>query len=148
MAAYRNIEKFRGDAKFSTWLTTIVLNQCKNRLKKLNRDRIGKRDLVNANETPEKESQGTEEISPSQGNPLKKVLYLELAYHAQQCINHLKHHYREAMVLSIMAGGDYQEIADVLKIAKGTVKSRIYRARDQLRACLKTIYGDLSNVVP
>jgi RNA polymerase sigma-70 factor (ECF subfamily) len=148
MAAYRNIGKFRGDAKFSTWLTTIVLNRCKNRLNKVRRERVGKKNLMDTEKAQKRNSADCGAISSSQSNPLRKVMYLELAYHAQQCIDRLKGHYREAMVLSLMGGGDYQEIADIMNVAKGTVKSRVYRARDQIRACLKTIYGDLSHVLP
>jgi RNA polymerase sigma-70 factor (ECF subfamily) len=61
----------------------------------------------------------------------------------QECMNTLDPEYREVAVLRDVQGFSYEEIRAILKIPDGTVKSRLFRARDALKECLKKAWGDL-----
>ena len=61
----------------------------------------------------------------------------------QKCIDSLDDEYREVLVLRDIQGFSYDEIRDILKIPDGTVKSRLFRARDALKNGLKGVLGDL-----
>ena len=61
----------------------------------------------------------------------------------QECINLLDAEYREVLVLRDIQGFSYEEIGDILKVPGGTVKSRLFRARDALKDRLKKVLGDL-----
>jgi RNA polymerase sigma-70 factor (ECF subfamily) len=66
----------------------------------------------------------------------------EVQTRVQECINILGEEYREVLVLRDVQGFSYEEIRDILKIPDGTVKSRLFRARDALKDCLKKALGD------
>jgi RNA polymerase sigma-70 factor (ECF subfamily) len=61
----------------------------------------------------------------------------------QECIGRLGEEFREVLVLRDIHGFSYEEIRDILDIPDGTVKSRLFRARDALRENLKGKIGDL-----
>ena len=61
----------------------------------------------------------------------------------QSCISLLDNEFREVLVLRDIQGFSYDEIGVMLKIAEGTVKSRLFRARDAVKNCLKKIMGSL-----
>jgi len=61
----------------------------------------------------------------------------------QKCITSLDEEYREVLVLRDIQGFSYEEICHILKIPDGTVKSRLSRARNALKACLTKVIGDL-----
>jgi RNA polymerase sigma-70 factor (ECF subfamily) len=61
----------------------------------------------------------------------------------QQCISSLDEQQREVLVLRDIQGFSYEEISDILKLPDGTVKSRLFRARDAMKLCLKKVIGDL-----
>ncbi len=67
----------------------------------------------------------------------------EVQVKVQGCMNLLDDEYREVLVLRDVQGFSYEEIRDILKIPDGTVKSRLFRARDALKECLKKALGDL-----
>ncbi|NIS61151.1 MAG: sigma-70 family RNA polymerase sigma factor, partial [Proteobacteria bacterium] len=61
----------------------------------------------------------------------------------QQCINSLDEEFREVLILRDIQGFSYDEISDVLTVPEGTVKSRLSRAREAVKDCLKKVIGDL-----
>jgi RNA polymerase sigma-70 factor (ECF subfamily) len=67
----------------------------------------------------------------------------EVDARVQGCINGIDSDYREVLVLRDIQGFSYEEIRDILKIPDGTVKSRLFRARDALKECLKKVLRDL-----
>jgi RNA polymerase sigma-70 factor (ECF subfamily) len=142
LSAYRSIKKFRGEARFSTWLYSIVLNLCKNRMKQL-RTRGG-REVYSIDARPETE-EGPRQMDPPDPGPsaAEQVEKKEVDARVQGCINGLDSEYREVLVLRDIQGFSYEEIRDILKIPDGTVKSRLFRARDALKECLKKVLGDL-----
>jgi RNA polymerase sigma-70 factor (ECF subfamily) len=141
-SAYKAIRKFRGEAKFSTWLCSIVINLSKNRMKQM-RTRL-QREGPSIDDPVETEEGQLRRDPPSrEPSALEQLEKKEIQTKVQACINSLDGEYREVLVLRDIQGFTYDEIRDILKIPDGTVKSRLFRARDALKDCLKEVLGDL-----
>ena len=142
LSAYRSIKKFRGEARFSTWLYSIVVNLSKNRMK-LRKTR-GTREVYSIDSPVEAEESPRRMDPPDPGpSALEQMEKKEEDARIQECINGLHSEHREVLVLRDIHGFSYEEIRDILKIPDGTVKSRLFRARDTLKECLKKALGDL-----
>ena len=114
VTAFRKAKTFKGQAAFGTWLYRIGINTC--------HDLIRRRKLL-----PEpSEVVETNPASSQVEDPV--IARVDLA----RALNRLANDYREALILYELAGLSYEEIARVQKVAIGTVKSRISRARDRL----------------
>jgi RNA polymerase sigma-70 factor (ECF subfamily) len=142
LAAYRSIRKFRGEAKFSTWLYSIIVNLSRNRRKQI-KTRFSREAFSLDNPTTTEEGHLRTEPPGQDPSPLEQIEKEEVEAKVQECINGLDFEYREVLVLRDIQGFSYEEIRDILKIAEGTVKSRLFRARDALKQCLKKVLGDL-----
>ncbi len=142
LSAYRSIKKFRGEARFSTWLYSIVVNLSKNKMKQ--RKTRGIREVYSMDSPPQTE-EGSKRMDPPDPGPsaLEQMEEKEIETRVQECINGLDSEYREVLVLRDIQGFSYEEIRDILKIPDGTVKSRLFRARDAIKECLKKVLGDL-----
>jgi RNA polymerase sigma-70 factor (ECF subfamily) len=136
VSAYRNIKTFRGDAKFTTWLTTITLNLSKNRLKQVRSRQSHEAYSLN---DPIQTDDGTMTIDPPSKEPsvLDRMETREIRTRVQDCIKALDADFREVIILRDMQEFSYEEIGSMLKVREGTVKSRLFRARDMVRDCLK-----------
>jgi RNA polymerase sigma-70 factor, ECF subfamily len=147
VSAYKNIKTFRGSSKFTTWLTKIVMNLSRNRIKKLHAEKCrGTVSLDDCLETGE----GRMKINPDSGDPSAhlRMERKQIQLQVQWCINKIDTGFREVLVLKDIQGFAYTEIGEILKIPQGTVKSKLYRARDSLKNCLKRVIGDLQHVLP
>ena len=141
LSAYRGIGKFRGDSGFATWLTAITVNLAKNRLKQTRgRQRHESRSL----DDPILTEEGCMAADPPANMPsvLEDLEKNEIRLKVQECIKTLDDDFREVLVLRDMQDFSYGEIGAILKLALGTVKSRLSRARDSVRDCLKMKLGD------
>lgn len=133
--AYRNLHRFRGDSKFSTWLYQIAKNMSINRLRSLKRAIVG---LVN----PVIDADGEESMDPiaqmpsGDRSPEERMLGVEADKAVQRAIQKLTPVYRAALILRDIEDLPYEEIAVILGLAEGTVKSRIHRARAELKDML------------
>lgn len=142
VSAYRNLATFRGDAKFTTWLTTITLNLSKNRLKQL-RSRRGHEAF--SMDDPVETGDGPMTIDPpsKDRSALDVLEQRDVQARVQDCVKALEQDFREALVLRDLQGFSYEEIGDMLQVKPGTVKSRISRAREMVKECLKRFLGEL-----
>lgn len=142
VSAFKNIKHFREEARFSTWLYTIVVNLSKNRLKQLtikgHREELTLDNPMNPDDRQLKRE-------PVSGEPsvLENIEKRETQEVVQGCINSLDYEFREVIVLRDIQGFSYEELSDMLKMKEGTVKSRLFRAREALKNCLKRALGDL-----
>jgi RNA polymerase sigma-70 factor, ECF subfamily len=142
LSAYRSIKRFRKEAAFSTWLCTICLNRARNRLKQM-------RSRTRHEVQPLDDHMDTEEAASARDTPsdclsvVEQMERKELQEKVQECMNRLEDDYREVLVLRDIQGFSYEEIGDILKVAEGTVKSRLFRARDALKESLKKALGEL-----
>ncbi len=141
-SAYRNIGTFRGDAKFTTWLTTITVNLSKNRLKQMKASRTR---AVFSLDDPIRTEDGTMTVDPPSPKPsvLDEMMQRDLRSKVQECIKKLEGLFREVLVLRDMQDFSYEEIGRILKVREGTVKSRLFRARELVKTCLKRTAGEL-----
>jgi RNA polymerase sigma-70 factor (ECF subfamily) len=136
VSAYRNIKTFRGDSKFTTWLTTITLNLSKNRQKQVRSRQSHEAYSLN---DPVQTDDGTMTIDPPSKEPsvLDRMETRDIRTRVQDCIKALDADFREVLVLRDMQEFSYEEIGHMLKVREGTVKSRLFRARDMVKDCLK-----------
>ena len=142
VSAYKNIKDFEGRSCFSTWLCSIVINLSKNRLKQIKSRHVYEQFSMDARVGPES---GFVNIEPASDVPsvLDQLEKKELREKVQECISRLDSDFRAVMVLRDIQGFSYDEISDALRITGGTVKSRLFRAREAVRACLKNTLGRL-----
>ncbi|MEI7542718.1 MAG: sigma-70 family RNA polymerase sigma factor [bacterium] len=137
IAIYKSIKKFRGDSKLSTWIYRITINTCKNRLKQLQRLRSHTADefyeegeenktsmVDNIKEKEEKEPDKT--YASSQ---VKKLIYKR--------IDELSNEHKQVILMRDVDGLSYEDIGRVLKLSVSAVKSKLFRARENLREKLE-----------
>jgi RNA polymerase sigma-70 factor (ECF subfamily) len=142
VSAYKGIKDFEEKSRFSTWLYTIVLNLSRNRLKQLKIRSYREEFSLNGPVITD-DSQINKEPASGETTILERLERRDVQQKVQGCINSLASEFREALILRDIHGFSYDEISNMFKIPEGTVKSRIFRARDVLRDCLKRVIGDL-----
>lgn len=138
--AFRALDKFRGDSKFSTWLYRIANNSClmKRRKSKFAPDQeLSLEDIV-IDKGIEKDFVSNSPTS----SPIKNILTDEFREILQEILLELPKKYRQTFILADLQGFRGQEIADILGITVASVKSRLHRARLFLRERLATYLED------
>jgi RNA polymerase sigma-70 factor, ECF subfamily len=140
LSAYRSLSKFRGDARFFTWLCRICLNHCKDRLKDLRSRAHYEAFSIDGQEDDDPVS--VTAISSADPPALEQLETKELQGRVQYCINALDPQLREIIVLRDLQELSYEEMADVLKLPEGTIKSRLFRAREALGRIMQRVFGD------
>jgi RNA polymerase sigma-70 factor (ECF subfamily) len=118
--AYRALGSFRPGAKFATWIFTICYRVCC--------DRLAKRKRFTGEEPPD--------IADPAAGPERALEAAEDASHLRAAIAALPEKYRVVITLFHLQGKQYEEIAAVLDLPLGTVKTHLFRAKDLLRAAL------------
>jgi len=142
IAAWQKIGDFRGDAKLSTWLTAIVVNLSRNRRQQT---RQRERREAYSLDAPLPGGDGESLPDPPSGSlsALEQLEEAELRTFLNRCIDALTPEFREVLVLRDMQELPYDEVAGVLKLHQGTVKSRLFRAREAVKECLKKAVGNI-----
>jgi RNA polymerase sigma-70 factor (ECF subfamily) len=138
VSVYKNIKTFRGEAKFTTWVTTITMNLSKNRLKQMkSRQRL----VAFSLDDPIRTEDGQMAVDTPSKEPsvLDQLVKQDVQKRIEECIKKLDHLFREVLILRDMQGFSYEEIGSMLKIREGTVKSRLFRAREMVKDCLKKV---------
>jgi RNA polymerase sigma-70 factor (ECF subfamily) len=133
VSAFRGIRSFRGDAKFSTWLYRIALNQTRNRIKYLSKRKFFAKW---SRRVDSEEYDGPENVADSGPTPEHWALTKDLATHVQECLGKMPPQARQILILRDIQGFSYEELSDMLSLNPGTVKSRLHRARVTLQAYL------------
>lgn len=126
---YKNIAGFKGDCTFAVWVYRIVSNACYDELRRRKRHSDMSLDALTAD--------GVVQFRDSGELPDQYAERNELSQNIQKAINQLDEEYRVPIVLRELQGLSYQEIADIMDVNLGTVKSRISRARLQLQKKLR-----------
>ena len=130
--AFEKLSSFKGQAAFYSWLFRIALNASISARRKTRR--------MSASVETRREESGLE---PMDDNPANEPSYaMDVADRqrlVRQALSELSDEFRTALVLKEMDGMSYEEIADVVEIPLGTVRSRIHRARLELRAKLSML---------
>lgn len=134
--AHRGLDNFRGDASFATWLYQIATNLAHNRYWYWFRR---KRDQSISLDQPLSDdgSLTLENVMPcASENPAEAAVSQEFVDRVSDCMQGLKEKHKEVLILRNVKNLTYDEIAQQLEISVGTVKSRIARARENLRGLL------------
>jgi len=141
------IDSFRGDAAPYTWLFRIAVNLAISQLRKVQRRRVFSLDSpASGNGAAHGKDQASnliDRVAESRGedDPAKVAENRERDQHVLAALGRLDAEYRAVLVMRDIEGFDYQQMADVLDLPLGTLKSRLFRARlalrDELRAYLK-----------
>lgn len=123
VAAWRALPNFRGDAKFSTWLYRLTTNAAIDVMRREKRHQtVGDGEMM--------------ELADDADSPQETVERTEQQETVQKALATLSEEYREVLLLRYMEELDYAEIAEVLQLPSGTVKSRINRAKAALKTAL------------
>ena len=135
--AYRALHQFRGDAQFYTWLYRIAVNTAKKALLELKRDLTISESFLARDEEDETSVRQNE---PSSDETPETVLAAkEIAGVVNAAMDDLPQELRQAVVLREIEGLSYEEIALTMACPIGTVRSRIFRAREAISAKVKPL---------
>ena len=143
--AYRALAQFRGEAQFYTWLYRIAVNTAKKALMELKRD-----PTVSENSFKSGQSDESDETSPleneliSSETPEAVLAGKEIAQMVNAAMEALPEELRQAITLREIEGLSYEEIAEVMTCPIGTVRSRIFRAREAISARIKPLLENQS----
>ncbi len=128
LAVFENLERFRGESKLSTWLTTIALNKCRSHRR---RSLLRPRSLFRIAKTPT--------VPSEQDRPAESA---EIHEELRRAVRRLSARYREPIVLRYFEELPVPEIGKVLGISVNTVEVRLTRARQKLREMLSVRSGE------
>jgi len=137
--AYRAIPRFRGESSFYTWLYRIGVNTAKNHLVAQ-----GRRPPDTDVDAQDAERYGVESTLRDQDTPEAEAYRDEVERTVVDAIAELPEELRTAVTLRELEGMSYQEIAQVMDCPVGTVRSRIFRAREAIDRRLRPLTGDAS----
>ena len=132
--AYENLEGFRGGSSLYTWLFRIAVNAS------LSHRRKRKPIHATASATDDDEAAPADTwADPAAADPADPILAAETETVVQQALNGLEEEYRTVVILRDIQHCDYREMAEILDVSLGTVKSRLHRARLMLRDKLRPL---------
>ena len=119
--AYRSLRTFKPGSKFSTWIFAITYHACC--------DRLNRRKRYSNEEMPERADPGP--------GPEREAIAADEARRLRAAIDALPEKYRTVITLYHLQGKQYEEIAQVLGLPMGTVKTHLFRAKEHLRKLLQ-----------
>ena len=138
--AYRAIPQFRGESAFYTWLYRIAVNTAKKALLDMKRDPLVFESAMGGRDDDEEPSRAESTLTDGE-TPEATLASKEIAATVNAAIDALSEDLRQAIVLREIEGLSYEEIADVMNCPIGTVRSRIFRAREAIATRLRPMLG-------
>ena len=136
--AYRALPQFRGESAFYTWLYRIAVNSAKKALMDMKRDPLVTESSMRLDEDGEETSRAENELTDGE-TPEALLASKEIAAAVNAAIEALSDDLRQAITLREIEGLSYEEIAEAMNCPIGTVRSRIFRARDAIAARLRPL---------
>ncbi len=140
--AYRALHQFRGDAQFYTWLYRIAVNTAKKSLMELKRDPTVSESFLKSDDDDETKTRRNEPMSDE--TPESVFAAKEIAAVVNAAMEALPVELRQAVTLREIEGLSYEEISTVMNCPIGTVRSRIFRARESISAKIKPMLENQS----
>ena len=132
LKAWRGLSSYRYDSAFSTWLYRLTSNVCIDFLRRQKKQKSIPLQITD--ETGEERDLSIPDTAPG---PEEALLARSEREQVAQALSRLEPEYREALTLRVVNGLSYTEIAQILGIREGTVKSRIARAREKMRIAMQ-----------
>jgi RNA polymerase sigma-70 factor (ECF subfamily) len=136
--AYRAIPQFRGDSAFYTWLYRIAVNTAKRALMDMKRDPVVLQSSLHSGEDGDETSRHENALTDGE-TPDAVLASKEIAAAVNAAIGALSEDLRQAVTLREIEGLSYEEISDVMNCPIGTVRSRIFRAREAIAERLRPL---------
>jgi RNA polymerase sigma-70 factor (ECF subfamily) len=136
LKVYRSLRKFRFESNFTTWLYRITVNTCKNKLTSLDHRLRFKKMRIN-NKPHGEDATHHVEIGDETYSPDSSLKRKEISQLIQEAVNKLPTPQKMVVVLKDMEGRSYEEIVQITGFKLGTVKSKLSRARQELREKLR-----------
>jgi RNA polymerase sigma-70 factor (ECF subfamily) len=133
LKAFSNLPRFRGEAKFSTWLIQITINEARMRLRK---DRRHLYESVDEQQTDDEGEYFPKDFADWHEIPSETLQRKELGQALKRAIAALPLKFREVLILRDIQNRSTEETAQILGISEGNVKTRLLRARLQMRDAL------------
>lgn len=137
--AYRALPQFRGESAFYTWLYRIAVNTAKKTLVELKRDPLITETALNASRQDDDETYRPEHELSDEETPDAVLASREIAATVNAAIEALPDDLRQAILLREVEGLSYDEIAEAMACPIGTVRSRIFRAREAIAERLRPL---------
>ena len=134
--AWKALPQFRGDSAFYTWLYRIAVNSAKKALMELKRDPVIIHSAMAVSEDGDETSRIENELSDGE-TPESLLASKEIAAVVNAAVDDLPEEHRRAITLREIEGLSYEEISEVMNCPIGTVRSRIFRAREAIAARLR-----------
>ena len=139
--AYRALHQFRGDAQFYTWLYRIAVNTAKKSLMDMKRNPVITEGALRAGADEDETSVMENELT-SEETPETVLAAKEIAATVNAAMEALPEDLRQAVTLREIEGLSYEDIAEVMGCPIGTVRSRIFRAREAISAKVKPLLSN------
>jgi RNA polymerase sigma-70 factor (ECF subfamily) len=136
--AYRALPQFRGESAFYTWLYRIAINTARNWLAQNNR----RPSTPSAQENEDGETFDATDNLTDCSNPESEMASRQIAETVNKAMNDLPEDLRNAIVMREIDGMSYEDIAESMSCPIGTVRSRIFRAREAIAIKLRPLLGD------
>ena len=136
--AWRALHQFRGDAQFYTWLYRIAVNTAKKSLMELKRNPVVTETALHSADDDDETSRRENELT-SESTPESELAAREIAAAVNAAMEALPEDLRTAVTLREIEGLSYEEIAEAMNCPIGTVRSRIFRAREAISARVKPL---------
>lgn len=137
--AYRALPQFRGESAFYTWLYRIAVNTAKRSLVTAKRSPIVTESSLHADGDDGQETSRIENVLSDGSTPEAVLASKEIAEAVNAAIGELSEELRQAIVLREIEGLSYEEIAEAMGCPIGTVRSRIFRAREAIASRLRPL---------
>lgn len=138
LSLYKSLADFRGDAKLSTWIYRVATNHCKNRRIYHLRRAADRHESI---DTPEREDAPVRQFADEKAGTDLGLHRSEAEVILQNALASLDETHRSIIILRDIEDLSYEEIADILELPRGTVKSRLHRARADLARVLGRVIG-------
>jgi len=142
--AYRALAQFRGEAQFYTWLYRIAVNTAKKALMDLKRDPLVSENARRGGGDDDDETSAVENELTTFETPETVLAAKEIAATVNKAMEALPEELRQAVTLREIEGLSYEEIAQAMNCPIGTVRSRIFRAREAISAKVKPMLENQS----
>jgi len=146
LKVYRGIHSFHGDASLKTWMYRIAIREASNQRRWWSRHKARETSIEprTSTESGAEMAVGLKDtLADAAESPLDNCMHEEIRARVEQELQQLAEPYRTTVILRDIEELSYEEIAEVLNVSLGTVKSRLMRGRDALRKRLQNYHKEL-----
>jgi RNA polymerase sigma-70 factor, ECF subfamily len=130
LKVFRGMNQFHGESSLKTWIYRIALHEASNRRRWWSRHKAQETSI---DPVEGSEYSGEERLVDPGESPFEQFAHAEVRVVVEEALTHVAEPYRTAVILRDLEDMSYEEIAELLQVSLGTVKSRITRGRDALR---------------